>query len=59
MFHDTLVPCAERRNINMNKEGQTNSNIEKRGFSLPTTLAKPPMPAVKPPKKDDNNKKEN
>lgn len=25
----------------MNKEGQTNSNIEKRGFSLPTTLAKP------------------
>ena len=43
----------------MNKEGQTKSNIEKRGFSLPTTLAKPPMPAVKPPKKDDNNKKEN
>lgn len=35
----------------MNKEGQTNSNIEKRGFSLPTDIGKPPMPSCKTAKK--------
>lgn len=25
--------------------------VEKRGFSLPPTTSKPPMPLVKPPKK--------
>lgn len=37
---------------NGNKQGGS----EKRGFSLPTTTAKPPMPPVKPPKKDTNKK---
>lgn len=30
-----------------NKKGE----IKKRGFSLPTTTSRPPMPPVKPPKK--------
>lgn len=28
--------------------------MQKRGFSLPTTSAKPPMPPVKEPKKEEN-----
>lgn len=41
----------------MNKEKQGNkNNSEKRGFSLPATSVKPPMPPVKPPKKDDGKK---
>lgn len=31
----------------------SNQKTEKRGFSLPTTSVKVPMPPVKPPKKED------
>ena len=34
------------------REGEQ-SKGEKRGFSLPNTSSKPPMPPVKPPKKED------
>lgn len=46
---------GERRNgnINGNRQGsKPNNNREKRGFSLPPTSSKPPMPPVKPPKKN-------
>mgnify|MGYP003298820798 CR=1 FL=1 len=36
--------------------GGKQSGSQKRGFSLPTTTSKPPMPPVKPPKKDTNKK---
>lgn len=36
---------------NSNKPGQNGS--EKRGFSLPSTSSKPPMPPVNPPKKQE------
>jgi hypothetical protein len=41
-----------------NKPAKDNnqSNSEKRGFSLPTTSSKPPMPQVKPPKKESSGK---
>lgn len=32
---------------------KSQDKIEKRGFSLPTTSSKPPMPPVKEPKKED------
>lgn len=38
---------------NVNKSSK---QIQKRGFSLPVTSAKPPMPPVKPPKKENNKK---
>lgn len=37
---------------NGNKQG----NSSKRGFSLPTTTSKPPMPTVKPPKREGGKK---
>ena len=37
-----------------NKKGNPKNNSEKRGFSLPLTSSKPPMPPVKPPKKDNS-----
>lgn len=44
--------------MSTNTENKGNkNNSEKRGFSLPTTSAKPPMPPVKVPKKE-NEKKE-
>lgn len=36
--------------------GGKQSGSQKRGVSLPTTTSKPPMPQVKPPKKDTNKK---
>lgn len=32
------------------------SETQKRGFSLPTTSVKPPMPPVKEPKKENDKK---
>lgn len=32
--------------------GDKHSGSQKRGFSLPVTTSKPPMPQVKPPKKE-------
>lgn len=40
----------------MTNNGGTQSSSQKRGFSLPITTSKPPMPQVKPPKKDINKK---
>lgn len=39
---------SEKQNTNNSKP-----KTEKRGFSLPTTSVKVPMPPVKPPKKED------
>ncbi len=36
--------------------GNNREDIQKRGFSLPTTSSKPPMPPVKPPKKEEEKK---
>lgn len=36
--------------------GSKQCDSQKRGFSLPTTTAKPPMPPVKPPKKASSEK---
>lgn len=41
---------TEGNNSN-NKPGQNGG--EKRGFSLPSTSSKPPMPPVNPPKKQE------
>lgn len=38
------------------ERGNNQNNGEKRGFSLPTTSSKPPMPQTKPPKKDSSTK---
>ena len=38
-----------------NNDGKRKGS-QKRGFLLPTTTSKPPMPQVKPPKKDTNKK---
>ena len=35
---------------------KSSKQVPKRGFSLPVTSAKPPMPPVKPPKKESNKK---
>lgn len=35
-----------------NEKGTSKNNNEKKGFSLPLTSSKPPMPPVKPPKKE-------
>ncbi len=46
---------GERKSSNTSGNGQgskPNNSGEKRGFSLPSTSSKPPMPPVKPPKKD-------
>lgn len=56
MFHDALVSFAERRVISMDENNKQNKPTGekkggKRGFSLPPTTSKPPMPPVKPPKK--------
>lgn len=47
---------GERKsNINTNGNNQgsrrDSNDREKRGYSLPSTSSKPPMPPVKPPKK--------
>lgn len=39
---------------NSQEKGNNQNKSEKKGFSLPTTTLKPPMPPVKQPKKDDN-----
>lgn len=38
------------KNTNVNNR-PTQSGSEKKGFSLPPTTSKPPMPPVNPPKK--------
>lgn len=37
--------------MSQNENRIKNENGEKKGFSLPPTKAKPPMPKVNPPKK--------
>lgn len=39
---------------NSQKKDGNKSNGKKKGFSLPTTSSKPPMPPVKQPKKKNN-----
>lgn len=47
---------GERKSSNTSGNGQgsrhDSNNGEKRGFSLPPTSSKPPMPPVKSPKKN-------
>lgn len=45
---------GERRSSKTSRTGKgskSNNSEQKRGFSLPPTSSKPPMPPVKPPKK--------
>lgn len=41
---------------NSQEKGNNRSKSKKKGFSLPMTSSKPPMPPVKQPKKEDNKK---
>lgn len=46
---------GERKSSNTSRTGKgskPNNSGEKRGFTLPPTSSKPPMPPVKPPKKN-------
>ena len=50
IFSGGLVMSIDKSgNSSINRPNQNESN--KRGFSLPPTSSKPPMPPVKPPKK--------
>ena len=41
------------KSTNQEQRPTRNDGTEKRGFSLPPTSSKPPMPPVNPPKKKD------
>lgn len=42
---------SENKGINTGTQKPRQNDGEKRGFSLPSTSSKPPMPPVQPPKK--------
>ena len=42
----------EKKSPSSPKPKPQNESIEHRGYSLPPTSAKPPMPTVKPPKSE-------
>lgn len=47
----SIMSRDKNGNSSTNRPNQNGS--EKRGFSLPSTSSKPPMPPVKPPKKKE------